>query len=88
MSNFLFAELFKMCAPIVVRRDDRDSREYAIEEIKKRATAMKEEREVARGKVWSQLLIFPEGTCGNLTQLLVFKPGMTRTVLYFNVMQI
>lgn len=52
--------------PILVSRNETDSRKNTIEEITKRATS--------KGK-WPQLMIFPEGTCTNRACLITFKSG-------------
>lgn len=52
--------------PVLVSRDDPESRRLTREEILKRVTS--------DGK-WPQILIFPEGVCTNRTCLVTFKLG-------------
>jgi lysophosphatidylcholine acyltransferase/lyso-PAF acetyltransferase len=52
--------------PILVHREDPDSRNSTVKEIRRRAAA--------KGQ-WPQVLIFPEGTCTNQTCLISYKPG-------------
>uniref|UniRef100_A0A336MZM7 CSON010732 protein n=1 Tax=Culicoides sonorensis TaxID=179676 RepID=A0A336MZM7_CULSO len=59
-------KLIDYTQPIYVCREDPDSRHNTIKEINERANS---------DKNWSQILIFPEGTCTNRTSLIQFKPG-------------
>ena len=52
--------------PVYVSREDPNSRENTIKEIRDRARD--------KGK-WPQIVIFPEGTCTNRKSLITFKPG-------------
>ncbi|CAH1778543.1 unnamed protein product [Owenia fusiformis] len=58
--------LVEFTQPVLVSREDPDSRANTVREIKKRAQS--------EGK-WPQIMIFPEGTCTNRTCLINFKPG-------------
>lgn len=60
------AELINYTQPVYVWREDPNSRQNTIKEIKRR---------VASGDEWQQILIFPEGTCTNRSGLITFKPG-------------
>ena len=60
--------------PVYVKREDPDSRQNTIREIKKRA---------ATGGMWPQIIIFPEGTCTNRSCLISFKPGWSLFLCYF-----
>ncbi|XP_063704078.1 lysophosphatidylcholine acyltransferase isoform X1 [Culicoides brevitarsis] len=61
-----FGKLIDYTQPIYVCREDPDSRHNTIKEINERANSKED---------WSQILIFPEGTCTNRTSLIQFKPG-------------
>ncbi|XP_074646514.1 lysophosphatidylcholine acyltransferase 2-like [Tubulanus polymorphus] len=63
---FLFGHLIRTTQPVYVSRDNQGSRIDTIEEIKRRAVS---------GGAWSQVMIFPEGTCTNRSCLITFKPG-------------
>nr|XP_031313362.1 LOW QUALITY PROTEIN: lysophosphatidylcholine acyltransferase 2B-like [Camelus dromedarius] len=52
--------------PVLVARDDPNSRRNTREEILKRVTS---------GGKWPQILIFPEGVCTNCTCLVTFRLG-------------
>ncbi|KAM4603022.1 lysophosphatidylcholine acyltransferase 2 isoform 2-T2 [Polymixia lowei] len=52
--------------PVLVSRQDPDSRKNTIREIDSRAKS---------GGHWPQVLIFPEGTCTNRSCLITFKQG-------------
>uniref|UniRef100_A0A4W6EE77 Lysophosphatidylcholine acyltransferase 2 n=1 Tax=Lates calcarifer TaxID=8187 RepID=A0A4W6EE77_LATCA len=52
--------------PVLVSRQDPDSRKNTIQEIDSRAKS---------GGRWPQVLIFPEGTCTNRSCLITFKQG-------------
>jgi len=58
--------LIKALQPVLVSRDDPNSRQNTINEIAKRANS--------KG-VWPHILIFPEGTCTNGKSLITFKKG-------------
>jgi hypothetical protein len=59
-------ELINYTQPVYVWREDPDSRQNTIKEIKRRTTSP---------DGWQQILIFPEGTCSNRKGLITFKPG-------------
>uniref|UniRef100_A0A1B6DYU8 Phospholipid/glycerol acyltransferase domain-containing protein n=1 Tax=Clastoptera arizonana TaxID=38151 RepID=A0A1B6DYU8_9HEMI len=62
----LFGKLINYTQPVYVWREDPNSRQKTIQQI------------IARAKSklnWSQVLIFPEGTCTNRSCLITFKPG-------------
>jgi hypothetical protein len=59
-------ELINYTQPVYVWREDPDSRQNSIKEIKRRTTSP---------DGWQQILIFPEGTCSNRKGLITFKPG-------------
>ncbi|KAG8183623.1 hypothetical protein JTE90_025173 [Oedothorax gibbosus] len=61
-----FGSLVRFMQPLYVKSEDPDSRHRIAEEIRDRATS---------GKNWEQILIFPEGGCGNRRALLQFKMG-------------
>ncbi|GAB6018453.1 Lysophosphatidylcholine acyltransferase 2 [Chamberlinius hualienensis] len=61
-----FGKLIEYTQPVYVCREDKDSRQSTIVEIQRRATS---------DGHWSQVLIFPEGTCTNRSSLIAFKPG-------------
>ncbi|XP_013982759.1 lysophosphatidylcholine acyltransferase 2 isoform X1 [Salmo salar] len=52
--------------PVLVSRQDPDSRKNTIMEIDSRAKS---------GGLWPQILVFPEGTCTNRSCLITFKQG-------------
>lgn len=62
----IISALMEFTQPVYVKREDPDSRQNTIREIKRRAET---------GGQWPQVLIFPEGTCTNRTCLISFKPG-------------
>ncbi|MBN3290665.1 PCAT2 acyltransferase, partial [Polypterus senegalus] len=62
----VFGRFLRCLQPVLVSRVDPDSRKNTILEIERRATSA--------GK-WSQVLIFPEGTCTNRSCLITFKQG-------------
>lgn len=70
INHFTFAhlplELINYTQPVYVWREDPDSRQNTIKEIKRRTTSP---------DGWQQILIFPEGTCSNRKGLITFKPG-------------
>ncbi|ELU17291.1 hypothetical protein CAPTEDRAFT_36573, partial [Capitella teleta] len=52
--------------PVFVSREDPNSRQNTIREIRQRAQTHGE---------WPQIIIFPEGTCTNRKSLITYKPG-------------
>ncbi|CAL1278503.1 unnamed protein product [Larinioides sclopetarius] len=62
----LFGSLVKYSQPLFVTSEDPDSRRKIAEKIRERVTS---------GKDFEQLLVFPEGGCGNRKALLRFKLG-------------
>ncbi|XP_013381448.1 lysophosphatidylcholine acyltransferase 2-like isoform X2 [Lingula anatina] len=62
----LFGTLATFTQPIWVSREDPNSRQNTIKEIKRRAQSKGE---------WPQIIVFPEGTCTNRSCLITFKPG-------------
>ncbi|RZF39504.1 hypothetical protein LSTR_LSTR001025 [Laodelphax striatellus] len=62
----IFGKLINFTQPVYVWRDDPNSRQKTIQEIIDRAKSAEN---------WSQVLIFPEGTCTNRSCLITFKPG-------------
>ncbi|KAI8504369.1 Lysophosphatidylcholine acyltransferase 2 [Branchiostoma belcheri] len=62
----LIGALTTSTQPVLVDREDPNSRRNTIEEIKKRAQS---------GGAWPQVIIFPEGTCTNRSCLINFKQG-------------
>ncbi|XP_071542034.1 lysophosphatidylcholine acyltransferase 2 isoform X3 [Panulirus ornatus] len=62
----LFGKYIDYTQPVYVWREDTNSRQNTIQEIKRRATS--EEN-------WPQVMVFPEGTCTNRSCLITFKPG-------------
>ncbi|XP_008329467.1 lysophosphatidylcholine acyltransferase 1 [Cynoglossus semilaevis] len=62
----VWGTLISYIRPVFVFRSDQDSRRKTVEEIKQRAKS---------GGEWSQIMIFPEGTCTNRSGLILFKPG-------------
>ena len=64
--KLLYLELINYTQPVYVWREDPNSRQNTIKEIKRRTTSP---------DGWQQILIFPEGTCSNRTGLITFKPG-------------
>lgn len=65
---FHISGLIQFSQPVLVRREDPDSRINTIKEIQKRSTS---------GGKWPQIFIFPEGTCTNRSCLIRFKLGMS-----------
>ncbi|GFS98358.1 lysophosphatidylcholine acyltransferase [Trichonephila clavipes] len=61
-----FGRLVKYTQPLFVKSEDPDSRRKIAEKIRERVTS---------GKDFEQLLLFPEGGCGNRKALLQFKLG-------------
>ncbi|XP_075224266.1 lysophosphatidylcholine acyltransferase isoform X1 [Lycorma delicatula] len=64
--NPFLGKLINFTQPVYVWRDDPNSRQRTIQEIIDRAKS---------NENWSQVLIFPEGTCTNRSCLITFKPG-------------
>ncbi|XP_053473183.1 lysophosphatidylcholine acyltransferase 2 [Ictalurus furcatus] len=62
----MFGRFLRCQQPVVVSREDPDSRKQTITNITNRAKS--------EGR-WPQLLIFPEGTCTNRSCLITFKQG-------------
>lgn len=82
----LFAELTNFTQPIYVWREDPNSRQNTIKTIIERANSndnwpqviivMNEKLEQkSKHSIFSQIIIFPEGTCTNRSCLLSFKAG-------------
>ncbi|XP_060555458.1 lysophosphatidylcholine acyltransferase 2-like isoform X2 [Ruditapes philippinarum] len=61
----IFGTLLKFTQPVLVKREDPNSRQNTVKEIQNRAQA----------GGWPQILIFPEGTCTNRSCLISFKLG-------------
>ncbi|XP_066983434.1 lysophosphatidylcholine acyltransferase 2 isoform X2 [Macrobrachium rosenbergii] len=62
----LFGKYIDYTQPVYVWREDTNSRQNTIQEIKRRAMSDED---------WPQVMIFPEGTCTNRSCLITFKPG-------------
>ncbi|XP_068211115.1 lysophosphatidylcholine acyltransferase 2 isoform X1 [Palaemon carinicauda] len=62
----LFGKYIDYTQPVYVWREDINSRQNTIQEIKRRAMSDED---------WPQVMIFPEGTCTNRSCLITFKPG-------------
>uniref|UniRef100_A0A8C6YGY2 Lysophosphatidylcholine acyltransferase 2 n=1 Tax=Naja naja TaxID=35670 RepID=A0A8C6YGY2_NAJNA len=62
----IFGRFIDALQPVLVSRNDPDSRKHTIQEITKRATSE---------EPWPQVMIFPEGTCTNRSCLITFKQG-------------
>ena len=62
----IFGTLMKAVQPILVRRDDRDSKQDTVNAIRSR---------LASKQRWPQLIVFPEGTCTNKKYMIKFKLG-------------
>ncbi|XP_056135429.1 lysophosphatidylcholine acyltransferase 2 [Lampris incognitus] len=62
----IFGRFIRCLQPVLVSRQDPDSRKNTIREIDSRAKS---------GGHWPQVLIFPEGTCTNRSCLITFKQG-------------
>lgn len=65
-SIFIMGSLIEYTQPVLVKREDPNSRTNTIKEIHKRAHS---------GGKWPQIIIFPEGTCTNRSCLINFKSG-------------
>uniref|UniRef100_A0A8C8FL14 EF-hand domain-containing protein n=1 Tax=Oncorhynchus tshawytscha TaxID=74940 RepID=A0A8C8FL14_ONCTS len=64
--SFLHPGFVRCLQPVLVSRQDPDSRKNTIMEIDSRAKS---------GGSWPQILVFPEGTCTNRSCLITFKQG-------------
>ncbi|XP_012941031.1 lysophosphatidylcholine acyltransferase 2 isoform X3 [Aplysia californica] len=62
----LIGTLIEFSQPVLVKREDPNSRVNTIKEIQRRGQS---------GGQWPQIIIFPEGTCTNRTCLISFKQG-------------
>ncbi|CAG5126925.1 unnamed protein product, partial [Candidula unifasciata] len=62
----LFGTLIEFSQPVLVKREDPNSRINTIKEIQRRGQAQGQ---------WPQIIIFPEGTCTNRSCLISFKQG-------------
>ncbi|BFZ13456.1 hypothetical protein BsWGS_16495 [Bradybaena similaris] len=62
----LFGTLIEFSQPVLVKREDPNSRINTIKEIQRRGQAYGQ---------WPQIIIFPEGTCTNRSCLISFKQG-------------
>nr|XP_006825078.1 PREDICTED: lysophosphatidylcholine acyltransferase 2-like [Saccoglossus kowalevskii] len=62
----IIGSLVSVLQPVFVSRNDPESRQKTIKEIKRRAQS---------GGKWPQIIIFPEGTCTNRSCLIGFKGG-------------
>ncbi|KAH6945680.1 hypothetical protein HPB50_009604 [Hyalomma asiaticum] len=60
------AAILNFTQPVYVKRSDPNSRQNTVREITRRATSK---------EPWSQVIIFPEGTCTNRSCLITFKQG-------------
>nr|XP_022344070.1 lysophosphatidylcholine acyltransferase 2-like isoform X3 [Crassostrea virginica]XP_022344071.1 lysophosphatidylcholine acyltransferase 2-like isoform X3 [Crassostrea virginica]XP_022344072.1 lysophosphatidylcholine acyltransferase 2-like isoform X3 [Crassostrea virginica]XP_022344073.1 lysophosphatidylcholine acyltransferase 2-like isoform X3 [Crassostrea virginica]XP_022344075.1 lysophosphatidylcholine acyltransferase 2-like isoform X3 [Crassostrea virginica] len=65
-SILIVGSLIEYTQPVLVKREDPNSRTNTIKEIHKRAHS---------GGKWPQIIIFPEGTCTNRSCLINFKSG-------------
>ncbi|KAK7115276.1 hypothetical protein V1264_001176 [Littorina saxatilis] len=61
-----FGSIIQYTQPVLVSREDPDSRLNTIKEITRRCKS---------GGAWPQIFIFPEGTCSNRSCLISFKGG-------------
>lgn len=61
-----WGSLIKYTQPVLVHRNDPNSRQNTIKQIKERSNS---------GENWQQVLIFPEGTCTNRSSYITFRPG-------------
>ena len=66
LSPYAITELTLLSQPVFVYREDKNSRQNTVAELKRRAHS--------NGR-WPQFLIFPEGTTTNGKALISFKPG-------------
>ncbi|XP_061163188.1 lysophosphatidylcholine acyltransferase 2-like isoform X2 [Saccostrea echinata] len=62
----IIGTLIEYTQPVLVKREDPNSRTNTIKEIHRRAHS---------GGKWPQIIIFPEGTCTNRSCLINFKSG-------------
>ncbi|KAG0411586.1 hypothetical protein HPB47_011316 [Ixodes persulcatus] len=62
----IFGTILNFTQPVYVKRSDPNSRQNTVHEIARRATSK---------DPWSQVIIFPEGTCTNRSCLITFKLG-------------
>ncbi|XP_052816886.1 lysophosphatidylcholine acyltransferase 2-like isoform X1 [Mya arenaria] len=62
----VISALLEFTQPVLVQREDVNSRLHTIQEIQRRART---------GGKWPQIIIFPEGTCTNRSCLISFKLG-------------
>ncbi|PVD21270.1 hypothetical protein C0Q70_19441 [Pomacea canaliculata] len=62
----IFGSIIEFSQPVLVRREDPNSRLSTIKEIQRRSQS---------GGQWPQIFIFPEGTCTNRSCLITFKGG-------------
>ncbi|EDV99539.1 lysophosphatidylcholine acyltransferase [Drosophila grimshawi] len=62
----LLGRIINYAQPIYVQREDPNSRQNTIRNIRERARSTED---------WPQVVIFAEGTCTNRTALIKFKPG-------------
>ncbi|XP_075559005.1 lysophosphatidylcholine acyltransferase isoform X2 [Dermacentor variabilis] len=62
----IFGTILNFTQPVYVKRSDPNSRQNTVREITRRATSK---------EPWSQVIIFPEGTCTNRSCLITFKLG-------------
>ncbi|XP_022707718.1 lysophosphatidylcholine acyltransferase 1-like isoform X2 [Varroa jacobsoni] len=62
----VISTILRFIQPVFVKRSSKESRQTTLSEIKNRATSQ---------EPWSQIVIFPEGTCSNGSVLLKFKQG-------------
>ncbi|XP_025076258.1 lysophosphatidylcholine acyltransferase 2-like isoform X3 [Pomacea canaliculata] len=62
----LLGRIIEFSQPVLVRREDPNSRLSTIKEIQRRSQS---------GGQWPQIFIFPEGTCTNRSCLITFKGG-------------
>ena len=64
------AGIIQFSQPVLVSREDPNSRQKTIQEIRRRSQSKGE---------WPQIFIFPEGTCSNRSCLISFKGGQWMT---------
>ena len=62
----IFGTLVKAIQPILVRRNDSESRRDTVSAISNRMSSVED---------WPQLIVFPEGTCTNKKYMIKFKLG-------------
>ncbi len=73
--------MVQLVQPIMVNRDCPDSRKATIAKITERVEKIRQDRRSEDGLSWSRIIIFPEGTCTNGSQLISFKPGLSPFLL-------